>query len=88
MINYRVYVSSRREYHYFGTYNPEETIVFLDYMILEKQTKNKILAIECDTVNNSEFPIFLYLGKQEEYDEFKEYLNVRKEIEFQKRRKR
>ena len=88
MINYRIYVSSRRVYHCFGTYNPEETIVFLDYMILEKQTNNKILAIECDTVNNSEFPIFLYLGKQEEYDEFKEYLNVRKEIEFQKRRKR
>ncbi len=87
-MKYRIYVFGTGGYTDLGTYEPDETIFCLDWLLLEQKTKEKVMAIECDTVNNSEFPIFLYLGKQEEYDEFKEYLNVRKEIEFQKRRKR
>lgn len=79
-MKYRIYMHERRGYECLGTHSPKDTMKILDCEIVEKQTKNKILVIECDKNDNSEFPVFLYLGKQEEYDEFREYLNCKEEI--------
>lgn len=85
MINYRIYINSRGEYSCLGIYNSGETITCLDYMILEKQVTNKILVIEQD--NDSDFPVFLYLGNQEDYIEFKDYINLKKELPKRRRKK-
>lgn len=79
-MEYRLYVDGTGGYYDLGTYNKDETIYCLDWLILEEQTKQKILAIECNKEDNIEFPVFLYLGKQEDYDEFKRYLNNENEV--------
>lgn len=73
-MNYRLYVNGTNGYYNLGTYNSDETIECLDWLILENQTQERILAIECNIEDNIEFPVFLYLGKVEEYTKFKEYL--------------
>ena len=74
-MDYRIYVDGTGGYYNLGTYNKDETLICLDWLILEEQTKQKILAIECNYEDNIEFPVFLYLGKQADYDDFKNYLN-------------
>ena len=87
-MEYRIYVDGTRGYYNLGTYNKEETIHCLDWLILEQQTKEKILAIECNREDNIEFPVFLYLGKQADYDDFKRYLNNENEVRVTKSYKR
>lgn len=74
-MKYRIYVDGTNGYYNLGTYDVDETIFCLDWLILKQKTKEKILAIECNLENNSEFPVFLYLGKMADYDDFKAYLN-------------
>ena len=90
-MDYRIYVDGTNGYYNLGTYNKEETICCLDWLILEQQTKERILAIECNYEDNMEFPVFLYLGREKDYDDFKRYLNnddkeVRVTKQFRKRR--
>lgn len=89
-MKYRLYVSGTNGYYNLGTYGPDETIFCLDWLILEQQTREKILAIECDEKNNIEFPAFLYLGNLADYDDFKRYINNQDEVritkQFRKRR--
>lgn len=73
-MNYRLYVNGANGYYNLGTYNADEAVECLDWLILEENTKERILAIECNLEDNIEFPVFLYFGKQEEYTKFKEYL--------------
>ena len=87
-MEYRIYVNGVKGYYNLGTYTKEETIYCLDWLILEEQTKEKILAIECDKENNIEFPVFLYLGEQADYDDFKRYLNNENEVRITKSYKR
>lgn len=74
-MDYRIYIDGTGSYYNLGTYNKDETLICLDWLILEEQTKQKILAIECNYEDNIEFPVFFYSGKQADYDDFKNYLN-------------
>lgn len=74
-MKYRIYVNGSGGYYNLGTYDPDETIFCLDWLILEEQTREKVLAIECNTEDNIEFPVFLYTGNIADYDDFKAYLN-------------
>lgn len=75
-MKYRIYVSGINGYYNLGTYNIEETIDCLDWLIMEQQTKEYVLVIECNIQDRIEFPVFLYLGNIEDYELFKEYLNI------------
>lgn len=44
-MDYRIYVDGTGGYYNLGTYNKDETLICLDWLILEEQTKQKILAI-------------------------------------------
>ena len=74
MILYRLYIDSVKGYKHLGTYDAEQTIKSLDELILEKNCHEKILAIEQNMEDNMDFPVFLYLGNQEEYINFRNYL--------------
>ena len=74
-MKYRIYVDGTNGYYNLGTHEQNETIFCLDWLILEEQTKEKVLAIECNTEDNIEFPVFLYMGNISDYDDFKAYLN-------------
>ena len=83
MKKYRVYISDYKEergYESSGIYNLDTLLNGLDYYIIEEQTEKQVLVIEEDHENNSDFPIFHYLGQKEVYDDF---LNdyVKKEYE-------
>lgn len=88
-MKYRLYVSGTNGYYNLGTYEPDETIFCLDWLLLEQKTKEKILGIEVNEEDNIEFPAFLYLGNLADYDDFRRYLNsneVRITKQFKKRR--
>lgn len=88
-MKYRLYVSGTNGYYNLGTYEPDETIFCLDWLLLEQKTKEKILGIEVNEEDNIEFPAFLYLGNLADYDDFRRYLNsneVRITKQFRKRR--
>ena len=74
MILYRLYIDGIKGYKHLGTYDAEQTIKSLDNLILEKNCPEKILAIEQNVEDNMDFPVFLYLGNQEEYMNFRNYL--------------
>ena len=82
-MKYRLYVSGTNGYYNLGTYEPDETIFCLDWLLLEQKTKEKVMAIE---VNEE----FLYLGNLADYEDFKRYLNNQDEVritkQFKKRR--
>ena len=68
---YKTYLDTNRGYEDLGTYNIKDTLEILDTLILEEQTKDKILVIEKNKELNQDTPIFLHLGNTEEYQEFK-----------------
>ena len=60
-MKYKVYVNGTAGYYQIeNEHTPENT--------------SKILVIECNKEDRIEFPVFLYLGREEEYTEFREYL--------------
>lgn len=68
MKKYRVYVDYQFDdgvYLPSGTYNLEVLTEVLDFYINIEQQKKQILVIEEDHKNNSDFPIFQYLGEEE-----------------------
>ena len=89
-MKYRIYVFGTGGYTDLGTYEPDETIFCLDWLLLEQKTKEKVMAIEVNEEDNIEFPAFLYLGNLADYDDFKRYLNNQDEVritkQFRKRR--
>lgn len=89
-MKYRICVFGTGGYTDLGTYEADETIFCLDWLILEEYTKEKILGIEVNEEDNIEFPVFLYLGNVADYEDFKRYLNNQDEVritkQFRKRR--
>ena len=89
-MKYRIYVFGTGGPTDLGTYEPDETILCLDWLLLEQKTKEKVMAIECNLEDNIEFPALLYLGNLADYDDFKRYLNNQDEVritkQFRKRR--
>ena len=88
-MKYRLYVSGSNGMTNLGTYEPDETIFCLDWLLLEQKTKEKVMAIEVNKDDNIEFPVFRYTGSLADYDDFKRYLNsneVRITKQFKKRR--
>lgn len=73
-MNYRIYVDGSAGYYKLGTYSNEQALVCLDWLILCEKTKEKILVIEHNIKDNIDFPVFIYLGKVNQYEEFKRYL--------------
>lgn len=71
---YRIYVNGNNDYYDLGTYTVEQTISNLNWLILEQQTKEKVLVIECNIEDYIEFPVFIYNNKKEDYQKFKNYL--------------
>ena len=80
MMKYRIYVFGTGGWTDLGTYDPDETIFCLDWLLLEQKTKEVVMAIE----------VILYLGNLADYDDFKRYLNNQDEVritkQFRKRR--
>lgn len=89
-MKYRLYVSGTNGYYNLGTYEPDETIFCLDWLLLEQKTKEVVMAIEVNEEDNIEFPALLYLGNLADYEDFKRYLSNQDEVritkQFRKRR--
>lgn len=89
-MKYRIYVFGTGGPTDLGTYEHDETIFCLDWLLLEQKTKEVVMAIEVNEEDNIEFPAFLYLGSLADYDDFKKYLNNQDEVritkQFRKRR--
>ena len=89
-MKYRICVFGTGGYTDLGTYEPDETIFCLDWLLLEQKTKEKVMAIRSARLDNIEFPAFLYLGNLADYEDFKRYLNNQDEVritkQFRKRR--
>lgn len=74
-MKYRVYIDGTAGYYQIeNEHTPENTTKILDSLIFKEKTKEKILVIECNKEDRIEFPVFLYLGREEDYTEFREYL--------------
>lgn len=73
-MDYRVYSDSGKGYKYINTYDLVDTIFLLDTVILEENTKSKILVIWHDYAMNCDSPFYLYTGNQEDYINFKNNL--------------
>lgn len=89
-MKYRLYVSGTNGFTDLGTYESDETIFCLDWLLLEQKTKEIVIAIEYNYEDNIEFPVFMYKGNLADYDDFKRYLNNQEEVritkQFRKRR--
>ena len=88
-MKYRIYVTGTGGYTDLGTYEPDEAIFCLDWLLLEQKTKEKVMAVEVNKEDNIEFPVFRYTGSLADYDYFRRYLNsneVRITKQFKKRR--
>ena len=89
-MKYRIYVAGTGGWTDLGTYEPDETIFCLDWLLLEQKTKEKMMAVEVNKEDNIEFPVFRYTGSLADYDDFKSYLNNQDEVritkQFRKRR--
>lgn len=89
-MKYRLCVLGTGGWTDLGTYESDETIFNLDWLLLEQKTKEVVMAIEVNEEDNIEFPAFLYLGNLADYDDFKKYLNNQDEVritkQFRKRR--
>lgn len=89
-MKYRIYVIGTGGYTDLGTYEPDEAIFCLDWLLLEQKTKEVVMAIEVNEEDNIEFPALLYLGNLADYEDFKRYLNNQDEVrvtkQFRKRR--
>lgn len=74
-MKYKIYVNGSAGLYDLGEYTKEETEYCLNWLIVEEQTKEKILVIEHNYQDNIEFPVFVYYGKEQEYIDFISYLN-------------
>lgn len=83
-MKYRIYVFGTGGLTDLGTYDPDETIFCLDWLLLEQKTKEVVMAIEVNEEDNIEFPAFLYMGSLADYDDFKRYLNNQDEVRITK----
>ena len=73
-MKYRIYVFGTGGPTDLGTYEPDEAIFNLDWLLLEQKTKEIVMAIEVNEEDNIEFPVFLYMGSLADYNDFKAYL--------------
>ena len=88
-MKYRIYVFGTGGYTDLGTYEPDEAIFCLDWLLLEQKIKEKVMAVEVNKEDNIEFPVFRCTGSLADYDDFRRYLNsneVRITKQFRKRR--
>ena len=89
-MKYRLYVSGTNGFTDLGTYESDETIFCLDWLLLEQKTKEIVIAVEHNYEDNIEFPVFMYKGNLADYEDFKNYLNNQDEVritkQFRKRR--
>lgn len=88
-MKYRIYVAGTGGWTDLGTYDPDEVIFCLDWLLLEQKTKEIVIAVEYNYEDNIEFPVFMYKGNLADYEDFKRYLNsneVRITKQFKKRR--
>ena len=83
-MKYRIYVTGTGGQTDLGTYEPDETIFCLDWLLLEQKTKEVVMVIEVNEEDNIEFPALLYLGNLADYDDFKRYLNNQDEVRITK----
>ena len=83
-MKYRIYVFGTGGPTDLGTYEPDETIFCLDWLLLEQKTKEVVMAIEVNEEDNIEFPALLYLGNLADYEDFKRYLNNQDEVRITK----
>ena len=83
IMKYKTYIDSFRGYESLGIHDLEDTIFILDHLILYKNVDKKIKVVE---IKEIEFPIFIYLGDIEEYQEFRN--SKLKEVENEKKEKR
>ena len=88
-MKYRIYVAGSGGWTDLGTYDSDEVIFCLDWLLLEQKTKEKVMAVEVNKEDNIEFPVFRYTGSLADYDDFRRYLNSnepRVTKQFRKRR--
>ena len=89
-MKYRLCVLGTGGWTDLGTYESDETIFNLDWLLLEQKTKEVVMAIEVNEEDNIEFPALLYLGNLADYEDFKRYLSNQDEVritkQFRKRR--
>lgn len=88
-MKYRLCVLGTGGWTDLGTYDPDEVIFCLDWLLLEQKTKEIVIAVEYNYEDNIEFPVFMYKGNLADYEDFKRYLNsneVRITKQFKKRR--
>ena len=83
-MKYRIYVFGTGGPTDLGTYEPDETIFCLDWLLLEQKTKEKVMAIEVNEEDNIEFLALLYLGNLADYEDFKRYLNNQEDVRITK----
>lgn len=83
-MKYRIYVTGTNGWTDLGTYEQDEAIICLDWLLLEQKTKEKVMAVEVNEEDNIEFPALLYLGNLADYDDFKRYLNNQDEVRITK----
>lgn len=74
-MKYRICVFGTGGYTDLGTYDPDEVIFCLDWLLLEQKTKEIVIAVEYNYEDNIEFPVFMYKGNLADYEDFKNYLN-------------
>lgn len=74
-MKYRLYVTGTNGFTDLGTYDPDEVIFCLDWLLLEQKTKEIVIAVEYNYEDNIEFPVFMYKGNLADYEDFKNYLN-------------
>lgn len=74
-MTYRIYVTGTNGWTDLGTYEPDEAIFCLDWLLLEQKTKEKVMTVEVNKEDNIEFPVFRYTGSLADYDDFRRYLN-------------
>ena len=87
-MKYRLCVLGTGGWTDLGTYESDETIFNLDWLLLEQKTKEVVMAIEINEEDNIEFPAFLYLGNLADYEDFKRYLNNQDEVRITKQFRR
>ena len=83
-MKYRIYVTGTGGQTDLGTYEPDETIFCLDWLLLEQKTKEVVMAIEVNEEDNIEFPALIYLGNLADYEDFKRYLSNQDEVRITK----
>lgn len=83
-MKYRIYVAGTGGWTDLGTYEPDETIFCLDWLLLEQKTKEVVMAIEVNEEDNIEFPALIYLGNLADYEDFKRYLSNQDEVRITK----